>query len=113
MCFPWLGNTSAALRLTLFLRACAFAVSIVPLLPPQAAITAQGFGSGIITPVMFAYLMEEVSGSACAVTHYTALQCCDDLSRTVGQTCAGHIASYLGYRMTFVMAVASSFLPLA
>merc|ERR1712079_511568 len=99
----------------LALRALMFALSCSPALlqlPPTLAIALQGGGSGIVTPVMFAYLMEAVAGSKCTVTRYTLLQCCDDLSRFLGQAAAGTFASKLGYQATFIAAVIMSTAPL-
>eukprot|EP01062_Namystynia_karyoxenos_P066816 TRINITY_DN60736_c0_g1_i1.p1 TRINITY_DN60736_c0_g1~~TRINITY_DN60736_c0_g1_i1.p1 ORF type:complete len:465 (+),score=138.30 TRINITY_DN60736_c0_g1_i1:70-1395(+) len=100
------------LQASLAARALCQLASVTGLLPPQLAIAAQGFGSGLVTPVMFGYLMEAVSSSPCAVTCYTVLQCGDDLSRFVGHASAGFLAANAGYPATFACGLLASAAPL-
>ena len=99
-----------ATQVVMALRCFAFVLSVsCPL--QQLSILLQGLGSGLVTPVMFAYFMTSVAHTRHPVTSYTLLQTCDDTSRVLGYAVSGYAVESLGYRGAFGVACASLMLP--
>ena len=94
-------EVSLAARYAILTRALIFLISVSFSLG-WGSIVLQGFGSGLVTPVMFGYFMKSVSGAANPVTAYTLLQTCDDLSRFIGYTVSGYIVEVAGYYPAFI-----------
>jgi len=68
--------------------------------------------AGSIGVVMCAFLMTFVHSSSVATSHYTFLQCLDEVSRPIGAVLSGFVAETVGYSRLFFISVAISVVPL-